>query len=137
MCSTCGLCCSSEARLRNLLKKRPLVLHRSDGSVFRIGGGDQCTEGVQRRICARMNNWVTLVKDVVRAELPSFEVFSSMSSLLQLEGGGDTEQAAKRIGHVLGVAAATLPQPSLAGLALCQFLHTRSLSKLVLVLDCG
>ena len=86
------------------------MLHRADGSVFRVGGADQCTEGVQRRICARMNNWVTLAKDVIRAELPSFEIFSSMSNLLQLEGGGDIQESATRVGHVLGVAAATLPQ---------------------------
>ena len=91
--------------IRNLLKKRPLVLHRSDGSVVRIGGADQCSEGLLRRICARMNNWVTLVKDVIRAELPAFEVFSSLSTLLQLERCGATKQAAERIGHVLDVEA--------------------------------
>ena len=39
---------------------------------------------VLREILARMHNWVQLVKDVIKAELPAFEAFASMSSLLLL-----------------------------------------------------
>ena len=95
---------------RKLLKTQPLVLHKPDGSVFRIGGPDQCTEALLRRVMARLHNWTVLVKDVINAELPAFEVFSSMSSLMQLDEGGsaDIAEAASRMGKVLGVSAVAL-----------------------------
>ena len=92
--------------LRNLLKRHPLILHRQDGKVFRIGGKDQCTEALLQKVCARLHNWTLLVRDVIQAELPAFEVFTSMSTLLQLGtsgGHGGMSEAAKRMGHVLDV----------------------------------
>ena len=93
-----------------VLKRQPLVLHKPDGSVFRIGGPDQITEGLLRRVMARLHNCTVLVKDVINAELPAFEVFSSMTSLMQLDEGGqaDFEDAASRMGKVLGVSAVAL-----------------------------
>ena len=73
----------------------------------RLGGKD-ITESLKRRVLARMHNWVTLVMEVVRAELPSFEAFSSMATLLQLEGEpGEFEVASERMGKLL-----TLPNDS-------------------------
>ena len=58
-----------------------------------------------------MHVWVTLVKEVVRAELPSFESFHSITTLLQLdEDPGDIQEAADRMAHVLNLPADTLMQ---------------------------
>ena len=62
--------------LRSLLKKQPLVLQRDDG-LHKIGGKEQCSQECLRKILARMRNWVQLVKEVIRAELPFFEVFTT------------------------------------------------------------
>ena len=58
-----------------------------------------------------MHLWVTLVKEVVRAELPSFESFNSINTLLQLdEDPGDIQEAADRMAHVLNLPADSLMQ---------------------------
>ena len=91
---------------RNLLRRRPLVLHRQDGTIFRIGGKGQCNQDMLRRVCARLHNWTELVRDVIKAELPSFEVCTAMSTLLQLGASparANMSNAAKRMGHVLDV----------------------------------
>ena len=72
-----------------------------------IGGPQQCTQGVLRKVLARLHNWVLLVKEVLKAELPEFETFSSMHSLLQLEHAvNDTKVAAKRMASLLQISAA-------------------------------
>lgn len=76
---------------RTLLEKQPLILQKDDGRLKKLGGHDQCNGMVLREILARMHNWVQLVKDVIKAELPAFEAFASMSSLLQLSKSASSE----------------------------------------------
>ena len=92
--------------LRTTLTQQPLLMKTRDG--MKVLGGKQITESLKRRVLARMHNWVTLVMEVIRAELPSFEAFSSMATLLQLEGQpGEFEVASERMGKLL-----TLPSDS-------------------------
>ena len=87
--------------LRSRLKKQPLVLQRDDG-LHKIGGKEQCSQECLRKILARMRNWVQLVKEVIRAELPFFEVFHNLSTLLELEDDPiDLGEAAATVGRVL------------------------------------
>ena len=61
-----------------------------------------------------MHNWVMLVNEVIRAELPAFEMLSSMTSLLQVEEDpGDLDEAVTRVAKVLA-----LPAESLQGINL-------------------
>ncbi|CAE7884191.1 unnamed protein product [Symbiodinium necroappetens] len=89
-----------EELFRTLLEKQPLLLQRDDGRIKKLGGPDQCTGMVLREVLARMHNWVQLVKDVIKAELPAFEAFASMSSLLRLSNsassGNDDEPLTTR-----------------------------------------
>ncbi|CAE7906716.1 unnamed protein product [Symbiodinium necroappetens] len=80
-----------EELFRTLLEKQPLILQKDDGRLKKLGGHDQCNGMVLREILARMHNWVQLVKDVIKAELPAFEAFASMSSLLQLSKSASSE----------------------------------------------
>ena len=97
----------AKSKLRNLLKKQPLMLQK-DGQVAMIGGPDQCSRGLLRRVLARFHNWVLLVQAVLKAELPEFETFSSMHTLLQLEHDvTDSKAAAKRMAVLLNISAAT------------------------------
>ena len=76
--------------------------------MHKIGGKEQCNQECLRNVMARMHNWVQLVKEVIRAELPFFEIFHSLSTLLELEDDpSDLGQAAARVGRVLGLCAVT------------------------------
>ena len=112
------LCCTSAidypVQFRNLLRKEPILLHfGEDGRVSKIGGPEQCTENLLRTVLARMHNWVQLVNEVIRAELPAFEMLSSMTSLLQVEEDpDDLDEAVARVAKVL-----KLPADSLQGIS--------------------
>ena len=95
-----------------MLEKEPIVLHfEGPGHTRKIGGQEQLTPQLLRKVSARMHVWVTLVKEVVRAELPSFESFHFITTLLQLdEDPGDIQEAADRMAHVLNLPADTLMQ---------------------------
>ena len=76
--------------------------------MHKIGGKEQCSQECLRKVMARMHNWVQLVKEVIRAELPFFEVFHNLSTLLELDDDPtDLVEAATRVGHILGVSAVT------------------------------
>ena len=93
------------------MKKQPLLLHDDEGRMKKIGGADQCNGLVPRQVLARMHNWVSLVKEVIKAELPGWEAFSSISALLALspssEACCDVKQAASTMATLLDVNAAT------------------------------
>ena len=73
-----------------------------DGKMEQLGGPGQCTQAVLRTVMARFHNWVQLVNDVIAAELPEFEIFSSLHTLLQLEDDPtDLQTACRRIASVL------------------------------------
>ena len=94
-----------------MLREQPLILHTRNGGIKKIGGPDQCTDYVLRCVLARFNNWTKLVREVVKAELPWFEAFSSLSTLLQLEDRApEFEKAAKNLGGLLSVSPAALQQ---------------------------
>ena len=83
------------------------------GRVSKIGGPEQCTENLLRTVLARMHNWVQLVNEVIRAELPAFEMLSSMTSLLQVEEDpDDLDEAVARVAKAL-----KLPADSLQGIS--------------------
>ena len=71
------------------MEKQPLHLQKEDGRMRKLGGPEQCTGMAMREVLARMHNWVELVKDVIKAELPHFEAFASISSLFQLINPSD------------------------------------------------
>ena len=77
----------------------------------KIGGADQCNGLVLKQVLARMHNWVRLVKEVIKAELPAWEAFSAISALLALnptaEASCDVKQAASSMASLLDVPAAT------------------------------
>ncbi|CAE7478561.1 unnamed protein product, partial [Symbiodinium sp. CCMP2456] len=97
---------------RTLLKNEPIILHfDGPGHTRKIGGQEQLTQQLLRKVAARMHLWVTLVKEVVRAELPCFESFHSITTLLQLdEDPGDIQEAADRMAHVLNLPVDSLMQ---------------------------
>ncbi|OLP94103.1 hypothetical protein AK812_SmicGene23913 [Symbiodinium microadriaticum] len=103
---------ANERDVWTLLKKEPIILHfEGPGHTRKIGGQEQLTQQVLRKVAARMHLWLTLVKEVVRAELPSFESFNSINALLQLdEDPGDIQEAADRMAHVLNLPADSLMQ---------------------------
>ncbi|CAE7699208.1 unnamed protein product [Symbiodinium sp. CCMP2592] len=80
-----------EELFRNLLEKQPLHVQKEDGRMRNMGGPEQCNGMVLREVLARMHNWVELVKDVIKAELPHFEAFASISSLLQLSNPSEKD----------------------------------------------
>ena len=94
--------------LRTLLRDRPILLHLGNG-MKKVGGPEQCGQNVLRSVLARMNNWTILVNEVVKAEVPWFEAFSSMATLLQLDGRPPQfERAASNMGSLLSIPAVTL-----------------------------
>ena len=94
-----------------MLRDQPLVLHTRNGGVKKIGGHEQCADYVLRCVLARLNNWTKMVREVVKAELPWFETFTSISTLLQLEGRApEFETAAKNMGALLSLSSAALLQ---------------------------
>ena len=100
------------ATLRTLLRDQPILLHCGNG-MKKVGGPEQCGQNVLRSVLARMNNWTVLVKEVVKAEVPWFEAFSSMSTLLQLDGRPPQfERAAANIGSLLSIPAVTFQRLS-------------------------
>ena len=72
------------AVVRQLLLKQPIMLQKS-GQMETLGGKQQCTPAILRSALARLHNWVILVREVLRAELPEFETFSSLSTILRLD----------------------------------------------------
>ena len=77
-----------------------------NGEMIMLGGPSQCTQGLLRRVLARLHNWVLLVQAVIHAELPEFETFSSMHTLLQLEHDlNDSRAAADRMASLLNISA--------------------------------
>ena len=103
--------------LRNLLRSEPVLLNLRDG-LKKIGGPEQCTEQVLRSVLARMNNWTTLVREVVQAEVPWFEALSSFSTLLSLDNSCPLHsftRAAQNIGSLLAIPPAAFLRFSLLG----------------------
>ena len=79
---------------------------QKNGEMVMLGGPKQCTQGLLRRVLARLHNWVLLAQAVIHSELPEFETFSSMHTLLQLEHDvNDSKAATDRMASLLNISA--------------------------------
>ena len=93
--------------LRQLLLKQPIILQKN-GRMETLGGKQQCSPATLRSVLARLHNWVILVREVLRAELPEFETFSSLSTILRLDNepsATELKDATARMAAVLGLQA--------------------------------
>lgn len=57
-----------------------------------------------------MSNWMVVVRQVIAAELPDFEIFTTLTILLDLDGGyplKETKTASQRMASLLDLEPAT------------------------------
>ena len=80
--------------LRTLLRDEPILIHTKNG-LKKLGGAGQCSQRVLRSVLARLHNWTVLAKQIVKAEVPWFEAFNSLSTLLQLNGSPTADEYAR------------------------------------------
>ena len=111
---------SLKLALRSMLREEPIMIHMRGGGMKKIGGPEQCSQFILRSVLARLNNWTMLVKEVVKAELPWFEAFSSLCTLLQLDARpAEFDRAAKNMASLLSLPAAALQHLSHHEVSMC------------------
>ena len=106
LCAPRGTACLCvPSQYQGSCSRQPILI-QIDGGTQTLGGRQQCTEAILRSVLARFHNWVKLVREVIRAELPEFETFSSFTTILRLDdepSATELRDAIARMASVLGI----------------------------------